>query len=46
MSQPNESGTKKDLVLYKWKNKIDMIIVIKYILNKIDAYNPKYLEEG
>lgn len=31
MSQPNESGRKKDLVLYKWKNKIDMIIVIKYI---------------
>lgn len=21
MSQPNESGTQKDLVLYRWKNK-------------------------
>lgn len=31
MAQPNESGTQKDLVLYKWKNKNDMIIVINII---------------
>lgn len=43
MSQPNESGTQKDLVLYKWKNKIDTIIVIKYnILNKIDMQYLKH----
>lgn len=43
MSQPNESGRQKDLVLCKWKNKIDTIIVIKYnILNKIDMQYLKH----
>lgn len=43
MSQPNESGTQKNLVLYKRKNKIDTIIVIKYnILNKIDMQYLKH----